>query len=65
MLITAHLFQHLELAPKDILGDFPRLTKEAAELVVAITEAHRRGTPMDVENIPGVRDIWGRGFKCT
>ncbi|XP_042213829.1 protein suppressor of sable-like isoform X1 [Homarus americanus] len=57
------LLKHIELAPKDILGDFPRLTKEAAQLVVAITEAHRRGSPMDVESIPGVMEIKGRGFK--
>ncbi|KAK8739950.1 hypothetical protein OTU49_003281 [Cherax quadricarinatus] len=57
------LLKHIELAPKDILGDFPRLTKEAAQLVVSITEAHRRGSPMDVENIPGVMEIKGRGFK--
>lgn len=57
------LLKHIELAPKDILGDFPRLTKEAAHLVVAITEAHRRGSPMDVENIPGAMEIKGRGFK--
>ena len=57
-------FQHIELAPKDILGDFPRLTKDAAQLVVAITEAHRKGSPMDVENIPGIMDFKGRGFKC-
>lgn len=58
------ILQHIELAPKDILGDFPRLTKDAAHLVVAITEAHRRGDPMDVENIPGIMDFKGRGFKC-
>lgn len=58
------IFQHIELAPKDILGDFPRLTKDAAHLVVAITEAHRRGDPMDVENIPGIMEFKGRGFKC-
>ncbi|XP_045605880.2 protein suppressor of sable isoform X1 [Procambarus clarkii] len=57
------LLKHIELAPKDILGDFPRLTKEAAQLVVAITEEHRKGTPMDVENMAGVMEIKGRGFK--
>lgn len=57
-------FQHIELAPKDILGDFPRLTKEAAHLVVTVTEAHRRGSPIDVDNLPGILEVKGRGFKC-
>ncbi|XP_063603915.1 zinc finger CCCH domain-containing protein 4-like [Penaeus indicus] len=57
------LLKHIELAPKDILGDFPRLTKEAAQLVVDITEGHRRGQPLNVENIPGIMDMKGRGFK--
>ncbi|KAG0703191.1 Protein suppressor of sable [Chionoecetes opilio] len=59
------LLKHIELAPKDILGDFPRLTKDAAQLVVSITEAHRKGEPMDVESIPGIMDFKGRGFKFT
>lgn len=57
------LLKHIELAPKDILGDFPRLTKEAANMVVSITEAHRSGNPMDVENMPGIMDLRDRGFK--
>ncbi|KAK3890450.1 hypothetical protein Pcinc_005607 [Petrolisthes cinctipes] len=57
------LLKHIELAPKDILGDFPRLTKEAAHLVVTVTEAHRRGSPIDVDNVPGILEVKGRGFK--
>ncbi|KAK7067914.1 hypothetical protein SK128_006877 [Halocaridina rubra] len=57
------LLKHIELAPKDILGDFPRLTKEAAQMVVSITEAHRGGKPLDVENMPGIMELRGRNFK--
>jgi hypothetical protein len=37
------LFQHLESAPKDILGDFPRFTREAAAAIVFKTEAKHKG----------------------
>ncbi|CAL4155675.1 unnamed protein product, partial [Meganyctiphanes norvegica] len=59
------LLKHIELAPKDILGDFPRLTKDAAHLVVFITERHRLGEPLhmdDIDQLP-LKDLQGRGFK--
>ena len=37
------LFQHLESAPKEILGDFPRFTREAAAAIVFKTEAKHKG----------------------
>ena len=37
------LLKHLEAAPKEILGDFPRLTREAALALVFQTEAKHRG----------------------
>ena len=36
-------FQHLESAPKEILGDFPRFTREAAAALVFKTEAKHKG----------------------
>lgn len=35
--------KHLETAPKEILGDFPRLTREAAAALVYATEAKSKG----------------------
>ena len=46
---SAHFFfydsflQHLETAPKEILGDFPRLTREAATALVYAVEAKNKG----------------------
>ena len=37
------LLKHLEGAPKEILGDFPRLTREAAQTLVFQTEAKNKG----------------------
>jgi hypothetical protein len=37
------MFQHLETAPKEILGDFPRLTREAAAALIFATEAKAKG----------------------
>jgi len=37
------LLKHLEAAPKEILGDFPRLTREAAQALVFQTEAKNKG----------------------
>ena len=37
------LLKHLEAAPKEILGDFPRLTREAAVTLVFQTEAKNKG----------------------
>ena len=37
------LLKHLEGAPKEILGDFPRLTREAAQALVFQTEAKNKG----------------------
>ncbi len=37
------LLKHLEAAPKEILGDFPRLTREAATTLVFQTEAKHKG----------------------
>ena len=43
-------FQHLESAPKDILGDFPRLTREAAQALVFKTEAKHKGWMDDLDD---------------
>ena len=37
------MLKHLEAAPKEILGDFPRLTREAAVTLVFQTEAKNKG----------------------
>merc|ERR1719367_2573457 len=37
------LLKHLEAAPKEILGDFPRLTREAANALVFQTECKNKG----------------------
>jgi len=37
------LLKHLEGAPKEILGDFPRLTREAAQALIFQTEAKNKG----------------------
>ena len=41
--ITSCYFQHLEAAPKEILGDFPRLSREKALELVYKTEAKNKG----------------------
>ncbi len=40
----------MESAPKDILGDFPRLTREAAQALVFKTEAKHKGWLDDLED---------------
>ncbi len=42
------LLKHLESAPKEILGDFPRMSREHAVQVVAKTEAKNMGWPEPV-----------------
>ena len=37
------LLKHLEAAPKEILGDFPRLNREAINALVFQTEAKNKG----------------------
>jgi len=44
----AVLLKHLENAPKEILGDFPRMNREQAEQVVARIEAKNKGWPEPV-----------------
>ncbi len=50
----AILIKHLESAPKEILGDFPRMSREQAVRTVAIVEAKNRGwdEPVFHEPIP-------------
>ncbi len=48
------LLKHLEAAPKEILGDFPRMSREAAEALVYQTEAKNKGWgPQDPPGGPG------------
>ena len=51
------MFQHLEAAPKEILGDFPRMAREAAEAAVYRTEAKNKGWPINDDLSDGDRAI--------
>lgn len=44
--IRAILLKHLEMAPKEILGDFPRMSRDQAYQCVMITEAKNKGWPI-------------------
>ena len=44
--------QHLESAPKEILGDFPRFSREAAAELVYKTEAKHKGWNIGHDDLP-------------
>ncbi|KAL0277803.1 UNVERIFIED_CONTAM: hypothetical protein PYX00_004962 [Menopon gallinae] len=48
------LLKHLETAPKEILGDFPRLSRDYAESMV---NNKTTGKPVDTSKIPSLFDI--------
>ncbi|KAK6617463.1 hypothetical protein RUM43_014472 [Polyplax serrata] len=48
------LLKHLETAPKEILGDFPRLSRDCAETMV---NNKTTGKPADTSKIPSLFDI--------
>lgn len=48
------LLKHLETAPKEILGDFPRLSRDCAETMV---NNKTTGKPNDTAKIPSLFDI--------
>ncbi|KAF2365799.1 Zinc finger CCCH-type [Trinorchestia longiramus] len=57
------LLKHIEMAPKDILGTFPRLNNTAAQQIIAVTELCRNKRPCNIDSTPGIRDWRGKGFK--
>ncbi|XP_011310444.1 protein suppressor of sable isoform X2 [Fopius arisanus] len=52
------LLKHLETAPKEILGDFPRLSRESALMMINHTARnHSQGLEDDSQKIPSLFDV--------
>jgi len=52
------------MAPKEIRGQFPRLSQSCAEAVVEVTECARNKEEIPEDMLERVRDHKSKGFKC-
>ena len=55
------IFQHVEAAPKELLGDFPRMARNEAWQAVSTTEAKNNGWTLPVDNTRRPNSRWDVG----